>query len=122
MPRQPQGPFAVIASQPDSAPFTPFAPLIQTLNRLLAQSEGPPCADQHKPSFLCPFSTARFARGSLAKSIRPYQKEERIPAGEKGRLRAFRQDLMLWIKERISARHEGAIGWLGAGLKLIGAA
>ena len=61
----------------------PFAPLIQTLNRLLAQSEGPPCADQHKPSFLCPFSTARLARGSLAKSIRPYQKEERIPAGEK---------------------------------------
>ena len=34
--------------------------------------------------------------------------------GQKGRLRAFRQDLILWIKERISARHEGAIGWLEA--------
>ena len=83
MPRQPQGPFAVIALQPDSAPTAPFAPHSQALNRLLAQSEGPPCADQHKPSFLCPFSTARLARGRLAKSIRPYQKEERIPAGEK---------------------------------------
>jgi len=74
MPRQPQGPFAVIALQPDSAPFAPFAPHSQALNRLLAQSEGPPCADQRKPSFLCPFSTARLARGSLEKSIRPYQK------------------------------------------------
>ena len=83
MPRQPQGPFAVIALQPDSAPSAPFAPRSQALNRLLAQSEGPPCADQHKPSFLCPFSTARLARGSLAKSIRTCQKEERIPAGKK---------------------------------------